>query len=106
MGAIIKHGTKTTDHHCHDRLMKSARDYQNLFNDALADDAGRSVSPLASVEVGFTSTVGVGGSVVVLSPFFFLPNETPKLLAKLANVPLAVAVLPFEGPAKGEGRGI
>jgi hypothetical protein len=39
-----------------------------------------------------------------LSPFFFLPNETPKLFAKLAKVPVAVPV-PVDDPAKGDVRG-
>jgi hypothetical protein len=38
-------------------------------------------------------------------PFFFLPNVTPKLLAKLANVALAVVPVPVDDRAKGDVRG-
>jgi len=63
----------------------------------------RSASPLA---IESASSVDVGGTMVAfaLSPFFFLPNETPKLFAKLAKVPVAVPV-PVDDPAKGDVRG-
>jgi hypothetical protein len=49
--------------------------------------------------------MGVGGAPVPFAPslFFFRPNETPKLLAKLAKVPLAVVLV--DVPAKGDVRG-
>jgi hypothetical protein len=67
----------------------------------------RSVPALASVEVEFTSDMGVGTVAFdPSSPFFFLPNVTPQLLAKLARVPLAVVPALVGGPAKGEVRGM
>jgi len=39
------------------------------------------------------------------SVFFFLPKETPKLLAKLAKAPLADAAVSVEVAAKGDVRG-
>jgi hypothetical protein len=65
----------------------------------------RSIPVLPSAEVGFTSGVGT----VAFDPsssFFFLPNVTPKLLAKLARVPLAVVPALVGGPAKGDVRGM
>lgn len=65
------------------------------------------MAPLAEL----SSAVGARGAaagVLVLdlasSVFFLRPNETPKLLAKLASVPLAVA--PVEVAANGDVRAI
>lgn len=73
---------------------------------SLADDSVRSAPASAPADVESTSTVVVGETTVAFtpSPFFFLPNETPKLLAKLARVPLAVITV--DEPAKGDVRGI
>jgi len=89
----------------HQRHHISYQRCQNRLSKSLADGSVPFVSPLLSAEVGYTSNVGVGGigAAFVLSPFFLLPNETPKLLAKLAKVPLAV--VPVDGPANGDVRG-
>jgi len=76
---------------------------QNRLSKSLADDSD---SKLASAEVESTPTAGVGGPAVEYTlPFFFLPNVTPKLLAKLANVALAVVPVPVDDRAKGDVRG-
>lgn len=79
---------------------------QNRLSKSFADDSVRSDS-LAPVAVESTSAIGVGGTMVVLElpRFFFLPNETPRLLAKLAKVPLAVISVDADGPANGDVRG-
>jgi len=53
------------------------------------------------------SPVGVGGTTVAFapSPLFFLPNETPKLLAKLAKAPVAVVPVPDDVLDRGDVRG-
>ena len=82
---------------------------QKRFSSSFADEsvARSAMGPL----VELSSVVGTGGAIMGLSVldlassvFFLRPNETPKLLAKLANVALAVA--PVEVAADGDVRGV
>jgi hypothetical protein len=80
--------------------------FHNRLSKSLADGSvPRSALALAlAVEVG--STVGVA-TMLEFTPFgfFFLPKDTPQLLAKLARAPLADVPASAEAAANGDVRG-
>lgn len=92
--------------------VKTDKIAQKRFSKSLAEESvvRSAIAPLA--ELSSAVETGCAAAVVLVldlpssgdAVFFLRPNETPKLLAKLANVPLAVG--PVEVAANGDVRGV